>query len=107
MITDPEYLLAAFLLFIVLLILLATIVDWFWDIRSAITRFFAWRSGSGSAGGDLAGRRPVAGASGRLRDFRSHGRQGDRRSGGLAALRRLLARAAAVGGRHGDRQSKD
>jgi hypothetical protein len=107
MITDPAYLLAAFLLFIVLLIVLATIVDWFWIIRSAITRFFACRSASGSAGSDPAGRRPVAGASGRLRELRSHGRQGDRRSGVSAALRRLLARAAAVGGCHGDRQSKD
>jgi hypothetical protein len=105
MITSPEYLLAAFLLFVVLLIMLAAIVDWFWDIRSAIARFFARRSGSGSVGGDVADRRPVAGASGRPRRFQGPGRQGDRRSGVLLALRRLVA--AAVGRDYGDRQSKD
>jgi hypothetical protein len=31
MITNPEYLHAAFLLFVVLLIMLAVVVDWFWD----------------------------------------------------------------------------
>jgi hypothetical protein len=118
MVTDPEYLLAALLLFVGLLITLAAIADWlwdirsaiadwFWDIRSAITRFFARRSDSGSAGGDRAARRPVAGASIRLRDFQGHGRQGDRRRGVLLALRRLVARAAAVGGRRSDRQSMD
>jgi hypothetical protein len=107
MVTDPEYLLAAFLLFVGLLIMLAAIADWLLDIRSAITRFFARRCDSGSAGGDGAARRPVAGASGRSRDLQGHGRHGDRRTGVLLALRRLVARAAAVGGRRGDRQSMD
>jgi hypothetical protein len=107
MVTDPEYLLAAFLLFVGLLIMLAAVADWFWDIRCAITRFFARRSDSGSASGDAAARRPVAGESGGLRDFQGHGRQGGRRSGVLLALRRLVARAAAVGGRRSDRQSMD
>ena len=95
MITDPDYLLAAFLLLVVPLIMLAAIVDWFWDIHSAIARFFASRSGSGSVGGDVADR-PVAGVSGRPRSFQGHGRQGDRRSGVLLALRRLVARAASA-----------
>jgi hypothetical protein len=107
MITNPEYLLAAFLLLVVPLIMLAAIVDWFWDIHSAIARFFASRSGTGSVGGDVADRRPVAGMSGRPRSFQGHGRQGDRRSGVLLALRRLVVRAAAVGRCYCHRQSKD
>jgi hypothetical protein len=91
MITNPEYLLAAFLLFVVLLIMLAAVVDWFWDIHSAIARFFARRC-SGSVGDDVADRRPVAGVSGRPRSFQGHGRPRDRRTGVLLALRRLVAR---------------
>ncbi len=91
MIANPEYLLAAFLLFVVFLIMLAAVVDWFWEIHSAIARFFACRC-SGSVGDDVADRRPVAGVSGRPRSFQGHGRPGDRRTGVLLALRRLIAR---------------
>jgi hypothetical protein len=91
MITNPEYLLAAFLLFVVLLIMLAAVVDWFWDIHSAIARFFARRR-SGAVGDAVADRRPAAGVSGRPCSFQGHGQPRDRRTGVLLALRRLVAR---------------
>jgi hypothetical protein len=50
--------------------MLAAVVDWFWDIHSAIARFFARRC-SCAVGDDVADRRPVAGVSGRPRGFQA------------------------------------
>jgi hypothetical protein len=66
MITDPEYLLTAFVLFVIFLIMLAAAVEGFWGISSAIARLLGRCFSSGSAGGSIA-RRPAAVAVRRLR----------------------------------------
>ncbi len=66
MISDPEYLLIAFVLFVMFLIMLAAAMEGFWGTRSGIARLLGRCFGAGSAGGNLA-RRPTAVAVRRLR----------------------------------------
>jgi hypothetical protein len=58
MISDPEYLLIAFVLFVMFLIVLAAAIEGFGGIWSRIARLLGRWFGGGSAGGNLA-RHPV------------------------------------------------